>query len=220
MFSMVALGRIFFEEEGVQHCDSLVEPVLKGYRKAETDIHDVAAGVLSPDQMRGLMMIIRNWRTNNPVVKSLPLIRFSNFAADRRDSSLTKIETLDGLFDSVESASQTAEEMRLLAERSVYMATRMPQTRTEFARLLQGTDQMAAVTEELPDKIALEREATIEQFMAHLLQEHDKAVEQLVSGISPARQAFLVELLSAERKIEDRCRHSSRRRSNIRVKSC
>jgi hypothetical protein len=126
MFSMVTLGRIFFEEEGPSRYGKLIVPVIKGYRKAEADIRKVAAIVLSPNQMLDLMKIIRRWRKENPEVKSFPLIRFSNFAADRRESTLTREEDPEGLFESVESASETVEEMRLLAERGMYLATRIP----------------------------------------------------------------------------------------------
>jgi hypothetical protein len=126
MVSMVTLGRIFFEEEGPSRYAKMVVPVIDGYRKAEADIRKVAAKVLTPDQMLNLMKIIKRWRKENPEVKSFPLIRFSNFAADRRESTLTRDEEPEGLFESVESASETVEEMRLLAERGMYLATRIP----------------------------------------------------------------------------------------------
>ena len=225
MISMITLGRIFFEEEGALRYGPDIAPVLNGFRKAEADIRHVAAQVLSEAQMHNLMIVIRNWRKNNPEVKSFPLIRFSNFAADRQDSTLTKAETPDGLFESVESASETAEELRLLAERSVYMATRIPQlfglfgdlwlsrwmntpdvlqTRADMAVLSEETGRLAASLEKLPDQIAIEREATIDLLMASVAQERAEAIEQLISGISAERRAALAELLDIERRIEDR----------------
>jgi hypothetical protein len=91
MLSMVTLGRIFFEEEGPSRYGKVTVPVLDGYRKAEADIRKVAAIVLTPNQMLNLMKIIERWRRENPEVKSFPLIRFSNFAADRRESTLACI---------------------------------------------------------------------------------------------------------------------------------
>lgn len=225
MFSMITLGRIFFEKEGPSRYGDTAAPVLNGFRQAEADIRRVAAPVLSPTQIRNLMTIINNWRANNPEVKSFPLVRFSNFAADRRESGLTKAETPEGLFDSVESASETVEEMRLLAERSVYMATRMPQliglfgdlwlsrwmstpamrnSLADVARFSQGADRIASSMEKLPDRITAEREATIKLLMTYVSQERHRAVEQLVSGIAAERRAALDELLTEERHIEDR----------------
>lgn len=189
MFSMVTLGRIFFEEEGEKRYGKMVAPVLEGFRRAEIDIRDVATQGLSPHQMEGLMTIITNWRRNNPEVKSFPLIRFSNFAADRQDASLAEAETAEGLFESVEQASETVEDMRVLAERSVYMATRIPQltglfgdlwltrwlntpamqtTRRDLAQLSQSTGHLASELQRLPDYIKAEREAVIKELMAQV----------------------------------------------------
>lgn len=225
MLSMITLGRIFFEQEGASRYGDVVAPVLKGFRKAEADIRRVAGRVLSPEQIRNLMTIIENWRKNNPEVKSFPLVRFSNFAADRRESTLTKAETPEGLFDSVESASETVEEMRLLAERSVYMATRMPQliglfgdlwlsrwmntpdmqrSRADVAVLSESAQRLASSVEQLPDQIKSEREATIKLLMAYVSQERHLAVDELVNGIAAERKAALGELLAEERQIENR----------------
>jgi len=185
-------------------------PVIDGYRKAEADIHRVAAKVLTPDQMHNLMAIIMRWHIENPDVKSFTLIRFSNFAADRRDAALTRANDPEGLFESVESASETVEEMRLLAERGTYLATRIPQlfglfgdlwlTRimnnpnlqkalTDVSQLSKGTVDLASIAEKLPDQIATEREATI---------------KQLADEISAARKAALADFLAEFKRIEQR----------------
>ena len=208
MFSMVTLGRIFFEEEGASRYGSFAAPVLKGYRKAEADIRNVAAQILSPTQINNLMAIIRNWRKRHPEVKNFPLIRFSNFAADRQEDTLTRGETPEGLF-----------------ERSVYMGTRMPQllglfgdlwltrwmntpdvkkTLAELSVLSQGADRMAATAEDLAGRLTQERDATMKLITAYVSQERDQAVKQLVDGVSTERKALLTELLAEEQLIEER----------------
>ena len=201
MVSMVTLGRIFFEEEGQSRYGKKVVPVIDGYRRAEADIRNVAAKVLTPDQMLNLMRIIKRWRRENPEVKSFPLVRFSNFAADRRESTLSKAEDPEGLFESVERASETVEEMRLLAERTVYLSTRIPQlfglfgdlwlTRwmdnpdmqkalTDLSQLSQGTSGLAVVVENLPDQIAAEREATIKRLIDEISAARKVAMRQVI----------------------------------------
>jgi hypothetical protein len=210
MVSMVTLGRIFFEEEGQPLYGKVVVPVIEGYRKAEADIRKVAAIVMTPNQMLNLMKIIRRWRKENPEVKSFPLIRFSNFAADRREATLTREEEPEGLFESVESASETVEEMRLLAERGMYLATRIPllsglfgdlwltrimnnpelqKALSDVSQLSQGTAGLAEIAEKLPDQIATEREATI---------------KQLAGEISAARKAAMADFLAEFKRIEER----------------
>ena len=210
MLSMVTLGRIFFEEEGQSRYGNVIVPVIDGYRKAETDIRKVAAIVLTPNQMLNLMKIIQRWRKNNPEVKSFPLIRFSNFAADRRESALTREDEPEGLFESVESASETVEEMRLMSERGMYLATRIPlltglfgdlwltrimknpelqKALSDVSLLSEGTAGLSAIAEKLPDQIATEREATI---------------KQLAGEISAARKAAMADFLTEFKRIEER----------------
>jgi hypothetical protein len=210
MLSMVTLGRIFFEEEGQSRYGKTIVPVIEGYRKAEADIRKVAATVLTPDQMLNLMKVIKRWRTKNPEVKSFPLIRFSNFAAQRRGDALTRTDDPEGLFESVESASESVEEMRLLAERGMYLATRIPllsglfgdlwltrimnnpelqKALSDVSQLSQGTAGLASIAEKLPDQIATEREATI---------------KQLAGEISAARKAAIKDFLVEFQRIEER----------------
>jgi len=210
MFSMVTLGRIFFEEEGPSRYGKVIVPVIEGYRKAEADIRKVAAIVLTPNQTLNLMKIIERWRKENPEVKSFPLTRFSNFAAERRDAALTRADDPEGLFESVESATETVEEMRLLAERGMYLATRIPllsglfgdlwltrimnnpelqKALADVSQLSQGTAGLAAIAENLPDQIATEREATI---------------KQLAGEISAARKAAMADFLVEFQRIEER----------------
>jgi hypothetical protein len=225
MLSMVTLGRIIFEEEGPSRYGKVVAPVTKGYQKAAADIHQIAAKVLTPDKMLNLMTIVKRWRKENPGVIFFPLVRFSNFAADRRESTLTRAEDPEGLFESVESASESVEEMRLLAERGTYLATRMPQlwglfgdlwltrwmnnpdlqkTLTVVQQLSQGTASLAATAEKLPQQIAKEREATIKQAMENVSQERNDAIKQIMGEVSAERKAAMDELLAEERRIEDR----------------
>ena len=201
MFSMVTLGRIFFEEEGQSRYGKTIVPVLDGYRMAEADIRNVASKVLTPDQMLNLMKIIKRWRRKNPEVKSFPLVRFSTFAAERRESTLSKAEDPEGLFESVERASETVEEMRLLAERSAYLATRIPQlfglfgdlwltrwldnpdvqkTLTDLSQLSQGTYGLAATIQKLPTQISTVREATIKQLMGEVSAARKATMRQVI----------------------------------------
>jgi hypothetical protein len=157
-----------------------------------------------------LTSIINRWREKNPEVTFFPLIRFSKFAGERRESTLTRAEDPDGIFESVEVASEQVEEMRLLAERGMYLATRMPQLwgmfgdlwltnilngpdmkkiLTDLSQLSQGTAGLASIAEKLPDQIATEREATI---------------KQLMSAVSAERKAAMADFLAEFQRIEER----------------
>jgi len=135
MVSMVTLGRIILEKTGPQAYGKQVKPIIDAFRRAEKDIGRIAAKVLTPDELGQLMAIIKRWQRKNPDVTFFPFVRFSYFAADRRESKLTREEEPEGLIDSVEAATQQAEEMRLLAERGMYLGTRIPQLTGLFSEL-------------------------------------------------------------------------------------
>jgi len=64
VISMVMLGRIIFEEEGIKRYGSRVLPIIKGYKKAEKDIKQIATRILQADQLKNLRIIVRRWRQN------------------------------------------------------------------------------------------------------------------------------------------------------------
>ena len=223
MVSMVTLGRIFFEEEGQSRYGKIIVPVIDGYRKAERDIRKVAAIVLTPNQMLNLMKIIKRWRKQNPDVKSFPLIRFSNFAADRRESTLTREEEPEGLFESVESASETAEEMRLMAERGMYLATRIPllsglfgdlwltrimnnpelkKALSDVSQLSEGTSGLATIAENLPQQIATERKATIKQLAGEISAQRKAAMADVPAEVQRMEKRLIPEIAKAMDRAE------------------
>ena len=132
---------------------------------------------------------------------------------DRRESILAREEKPEGLFETAESASETVEEMRLMAERGMYLATRIPlltgllgdlrlrrimknpelqKALSDVSRLSEGTAGLAAIAERLPNQITTEREATI---------------KQLAGEISAARKAAMADFLAEFQRIEQRLIH-------------
>ncbi|MGD8992927.1 MAG: hypothetical protein PVI00_15830 [Desulfobacterales bacterium] len=219
VMSMVMLGRIIFQEEGLKRYGQKVQPIIRGFERAEKDIMQIAAGILTADQLKNVKNIVRRWRQNNPEVLFFPLVRFSDFSAGRRGSKLTRADDPDGIFESVEMATVQAEEMRLLAERGIYLATRLPQLWGLFgelwlSRLLDNPDvikiladlsQLSDVSTQLatnlPDQITKERKAAIKQAMESISKERSKAIKQLVNEVSTERKAAINDFLAEEQRI-------------------
>ena len=183
MITMVTLGRIIFEEDLLERYGPALQPVIDVLRKAEAEIWLVASDVLTEAQLQKLRSLIAQWRMRNPKIEFFPSIRFSDFSAMRGSK---EDEAAGGLFKSVNAATQQVEEVRLLAERGMYLGTRMPMLTGLFAgvffsqmirhpdaqkmigdfdRFLQVSERLAVVAEQLPSQIAAERDATIKQAM-------------------------------------------------------
>ena len=162
----------------------------------------IAAKVLPAGQLKNLRNIVRRWRQKNPEVLFFPLVRFSDFAAGRRESKLTRVDDIDGIFKSVEVATKEADEMRLLAERGMYLATRLPQLwglygELWMSRLLDNPDvakiladlsqlsdastRLATTADNLPDQIAKEQKAIIKQAIESISKERSSAINQFFS---------------------------------------
>ena len=241
LVSMVTLGRLIYEAEMIQSKDTQLEPILEGFRKAEGDIWQITAKVLTPDQQKELSALILTWRRENPRILFFPYIRFSDFAAERRGSKLVRSEKGKGLFKSVETATEQVEEMRLLAERAMFLATRMPLLSGGFAdvwfsRLTRNpeikevldnlstfskvSERLATVAEQLPDKIAAERDTSIKQAMQNITELTTTTINEVAKRVSRERYRAIKQVMkefSAERKqiTEDIIKEEARMRGLI-----
>lgn len=232
MITMVTLGRMIFAEDLLPRYGPGLQPVIDVMRKAEADIWLVASNVLTEAQLQKLRSLIGKWRASNPEIEFFPSIRFNDFSAMRGSEA---DEAAGGLFKSVNAATQQVEEVRLLAERGMYLGTRMPMLTGLFAgvffsqmirhpdaqkmigdfdRFLQVSERLAVVAEQLPGKIAAERDATIKQAMGGFSQltmnafdETEKKtivmIDAAADRISQERKAAIEQLMkefAAERK--------------------
>ncbi len=202
MISMVTLGRIIFEDQGIKTFGPNVEPLVKGFRKAEEDIRGIAILTLDQEQLENLMVLIKRWRKANPNVTYFPFIRFRNFSAERRESKLARSEAPDGLIKSVGAVTQQAEEMRLLAERGLYLGTRMPQLASLFAELWSArlaneisTERQNAIKQVI-DVFKAERQAAIDDFMAGVAIERRNTITQLEKTLQAERQTAITDFMA------------------------
>jgi len=116
-------------------------------------------------------------------------IRFSELGADRSKSTLVKKGETGRLFGSVKEATQQVEETRMLAERGMYLATRLPLLTGQFTEFwmsqlltnpevekvladLHGfsevSQRLAVVAEQMPQQIAKERQNIIKEASAEM----------------------------------------------------
>jgi len=191
---LTTLGRMIYEEYWQVKFGEAVAPMVKGFRKLEADIWQILARLFSAEQQEELRNLIRVWRKNNPELLTFAFQSFDDFAAERRQSTLVQAVKSGGLFKSVRKATEEAEQIRLLAERAMYIGTRMPLLTGDFVDLWlsrwilnpevqkvvgdihtfsEVSERLATVAEQLPDHIAAERRNLI-----HDLESQEKALSQ------------------------------------------
>jgi len=195
MVVMVTLGRLIYEEHWLPKLDPSVKSLVAAFRKAETDVSEIVAMVLNPDQQQELLDLIKEWRREHPEETQFSYLRVSDFAAERAKSRLSKIWKPSGLFKSVEAATQQVEMARLLAERAMFLVTRMPLLTGYFAdvwtsqllispelkAVLDDLHRFVDTTENLPQNFAKERQAMIEQAMDRLAEERKNTINDFLA---------------------------------------
>jgi hypothetical protein len=205
MVVMVTLGRLIYEQHWLHKISPSVESMVAGFRKAEKDIWEIVGTVLEPDQQQELMGLIKQWRRDYPRELQFSYIRVSDFASERAKSRLARIWKPSGLFKSVEMATQQVEAARLLAERAIFLTTRMPLLAGYFADvwtsqllispelkdLLADLHRFVDITEDMPQNFSRERQALIDQLMDRLAEERKNTINDFI-----AQEASLKGVLS------------------------
>jgi hypothetical protein len=194
LVALTTLGRMIYEEHYLVEFGEPAEVMVRGFKTLEADAWQIAAKVLSPEQQQELRDIIRGWRQDHPEQLFFSHLRFSDFAAARGQSTLVKAVESGGMFGSVKKVTKEVEETRMLAERGIFLASRMPLLTGGFGDVwlskwilnpelqkLVGdvhtfskvSERLATVAEQLPDHIALERRNLIRD-----LESQEKALSQ------------------------------------------
>jgi hypothetical protein len=184
MIVITSLGRLIYETDHRQTFGKSVDPIIKGFQRLEKDIWRIAATVLDAQQQQELRRLILRWRLDHPDQTAFSYYRFGDFAKDRGRSTLVAKDKTGGLFKSVQEVTQQVEESRMLAERGMYLGTRLPLLAGRFTELWMSkllanpqmleiladlnrvslvSERLAAVAEHMPQQIAQERRNIIKQ---------------------------------------------------------
>lgn len=127
--------------------------VLAALDAASTDVWRVARALLSPEKEDELRRLVREWRDENPGLKEIAAVRLPAFSAVAGRGESRAEVTARGLFSYVKKGVTEADMARLLGERALFLALRMPFLVRLQARLAarEVTDE---VVRELPDRLA------------------------------------------------------------------
>lgn len=137
-----------FEEHWVPHVfGEAGEPLIAVLRRSTAELDQLAGVVLSPTQVAEVHELARAWREENPeqhLVQGARLFTFAGAGGIERERQVR------GLLASVEAATRSADEARLLGERVLFLAQRVPfmlrfQARVGAQELLE--DGLAALSQ-------------------------------------------------------------------------
>ena len=221
MVVMTTLGRIVYEDYWPEKLGEATAPVIVAFEKLERDIWQVAAPILDADQQQELRERIMSFREANPELSTFSHLRFADFPSRRPESTLKKKRS-GGIFSSVRNITEQVEQTRLMAERAMFLSTRLPLLAGGFADIwvtrlafnpaleeLRGdvntfaevSDRLASVAEQLPETINVERKETIEQVAKEADALRYEAIEHLFEGVARERQEILKQLIEEEERL-------------------
>jgi len=135
MVVLASLSRMVLDDAWVgETYGARARPVQETYRQLETESWQLAATVLTEDQMKRLREVITEWRAAHPNVRAVATIHFRDFAkgvgAPRpgEESKRGNLFSLIGIdpFADLDPAVREITQTRELAERSIYYVQRMP----------------------------------------------------------------------------------------------
>jgi hypothetical protein len=198
----VTLKRMAWEEHWMPEVygEEAGRAVLDAYRELEEDIWGIAATVYTPEQLATLRELVDDWRSLHPDTVAVDFVRLAELGDSRTVQNLLDAGRPGGLLAPVKEANRNIEEMRLLAERLAFMATRMQlmislqvemaltklATQPEVQRLLEDSRAFAEISDR-----AVEAFATL---VADLPEERRATVDQILSGLSVEREQILASL--------------------------
>jgi hypothetical protein len=229
MVAVTTLGRIVYEDNMRRKYGKSTEVLAAGFRQMEKDIWRIAAKVLTSEQRGELRQLILYWRKNNPDKVVYNYLRFSDFAAQRRNSTLVKKVQAGGLFKTVKEVTQQVEETRMLAERGIFLGTRLPLLTGNFAEVWmsqllvspetkkiladvhtfsQVSERLAKVAEQLPNQIMKDvsklQKQTVNQVMTDINDWSVVTLDNVMAKVAVEREAFIsqfMDRLIGEQKI-------------------
>lgn len=221
MVVMATLGRIIFEDHWLPEHGVFVEPVVAAMTQLDEQAWQIADPVLTPAQKTELFERIEAFHIANPELTTFSHLRFADFPSKRESSSL-KATSGGGIFKSVRRMTDQVEQTRMLAERAMYLSTRLPLLAGGFADIwlsqvsfnpaaeeLLGdvgtfadvSERLAVAAEQLPEQITAERSATILQLADEFAAERKQTVDHVFVNIAKERQVIFDQLVAEEERL-------------------
>ena len=132
MVVMTTLGRMVFEEHWRPRYGASADPVVTALGKLERDIWKMAGGILTCEQQTELREGIVSFRREHPKLTNFSQTAYNDLLSAGASSTLKK-KAGGGMFKSVHRMTEQVEQTRMLAERGMYLSTRIPLMSGYFA---------------------------------------------------------------------------------------
>ncbi|NDV18526.1 hypothetical protein GO013_03720 [Pseudodesulfovibrio sp. JC047] len=193
-------------------------PALAIIREAEQDIWDVAARIMTPQQIDELKRVISAWRTKYPNKISVNYVRFEDFGELGLKPSMRKLIVPGGLFASVQEATLVARDMKFAVDRAFYLVSRMqllvnfqiklaylemifqPETNgliTTTEDIVSLSDQYLHLAEDFPEDMGKEISKLIDKLFLNLAKQRDETLNKALAGMSDWQKETIEDIVTS-----------------------
>ena len=213
MIVTTSLRRMVWEEYWIPVIfGKKAEPALEDFQDAEREIWELAARLMTPDQLDELAKIILRWRRANPRQVNVNYVRLDDFGDLGLKPSMRRLHSPGGLFASVKQAAMVAQDMKVSIDRAFYLMSRMQliinfqvklaylemmfqpeadgliDTSKKFADM---TERYARIAEDLPNNVGKEAGTLIELIFAKL----ETNTTRTLAGVNKWQDQALKEIM-------------------------
>ena len=147
--------------------------LIKALRTMRVEAWDLAAKVLTQEQLELLNYIILEWRRTHPEVEQVAYVKFDNFAGARAAGLLTELKEGHGFLAPLSQVSQVMKDWGRLTERAFWYSKRAPNlaaiqaegavneilSAPEISSMLQNAERLGRTAESAPQAINAQRKA-------------------------------------------------------------
>jgi hypothetical protein len=221
MIVLVSLKRITWEEYWQP---KVYGPPAAGVvdilRKYEKHLWDIAAKVLNYEQQRELRDVIAAWRVSHPDQIAVSFIRLSDFGDLGHKPALKTAAQPGGLFGAIAETDRAVDEVRLSAERAMFLFSRMQLVagmqvdmlykellvQPEVVRLMQNaeriselSDNLHTLLESLPKDFSVTPNQLIDSISGQMTAQRKALIDHLMDRVGEERQNLIRDLNSEEK---------------------
>jgi len=157
---------------------------------------------------------ILSWKGSRSSAAEVAFVRL----ADVKRAGSTSVESDSGLFDSLHAATEQFDQTRMLAERSLFLAQRMPflmrlqaevytgnalatkeaqQTQAQLDRVSSIMESVSGLLAGMAQQIANERKAALDDLFGHIEAERKASLEQVQQMVNSERKAAIDQATAA-----------------------
>ena len=197
---IISFGKMIYVQHWQKKYGASLDGVVKVISKLEKEIWKTVSQVLNEEQKNDLRNMILEQRKENPDLLDFTQLRLKDIASLRKSSRLESKVKSGGFLAPVSDATKQIEETRQLAERAMFLATRLPLTAgvfmdvwlsqwltnpdvkdltTDLKKMSTSVHEVTSLVEKLPDQLQQVSTTTINQVMDRFAKEGQNLIRDL-----------------------------------------